>query len=208
MIDKPRPKQTKIVPKSPKHRFTICVSGAARGATVDNDYELAFELGRQIALQGHVLVSGATIGLPDWAAQGAKSAGGMSIGVSPASSAKEHINKYHLPTTSYDFILYSGLHYVGRDALLVQSSDAVLSIGGRMGTVHEFATAIESHIPVGVLKDAGGVGDEFEHLMIAAGLCHDGVCDGKHDVYFGNEPADLVARIVTLLEERHNKMTK
>lgn len=199
-----RPKQQKIIPKEPKHRFTICVSGAARGKTVDQDYELAFELGKQVALQGHVLITGATIGLPDWAAQGAKSVGGMSIGISPASSAKEHINKYRLPTAAYDFILYTGLHYVGRDALLVQSADAVLSIGGRMGTVHEFATAIESHVPVGVLKDAGGVGDEFEHLMQAAELCHDGICDMSHDVMFGNEPAGLVERIVNFLEAKQS----
>lgn len=197
-----RPKQSKIIPKSPKHRFTICVSGAARGETVDKDFNLAFELGKEVALQGHVLITGATIGLPDWAAQGAKSVGGMSIGVSPAASAKEHIKKYRLPTEAYDFILYTGLHYVGRDALLVQSSDAVLSVGGRMGTVHEFATAIESHTPVGVLKDAGGVGDEFEHLMKAAGLCHDGICDMRHDVLFSQQPALLVERIVSLLESR------
>lgn len=200
-----RPKQTKLVPKTPKHRFTICVSGAARGETVEKDYELAFELGKQIALHGHVLITGATIGLPDWAAQGAKSVGGMSIGISPAASAREHLNKYRLPTSAYDFILYTGLHYVGRDALLVQSSDAVLSIGGRMGTVHEFATAIESHVPVGVLKDSGGVGDEFEHLMMAAGMCHDGLCDTKHDVFFSQKPDLLVERMVKILEERNNK---
>ncbi len=200
-----RPKQTKLVPKSPKHRFTICVSGAARGSTVDLDYNLAFELGRQIALHGHVLITGATVGLPDWAAQGAKSVGGMSIGISPAASAREHLNKYRLPTSAYDFILYTGLHYVGRDALLVQSSDAVLSIGGRMGTVHEFATAIESHVPVGVLKDSGGVGDEFEHLMMAAGMCHDGLCDTKHDVFFSQKPDLLVERMVKILEERAAK---
>jgi uncharacterized protein (TIGR00725 family) len=183
--------------------MTICVSGAARGKTVDMDYKLAFELGRQVALHGHTLITGATVGLPDWAAQGAKSVGGMSIGISPAASLREHLNKYRLPTTAYDFILYTGMHYVGRDALLVQSSDAVLSVGGRMGTVHEFATAIESHIPVGVLQDAGGVGDEFEHLMKAAGMCHDGICDTRHDVFFETDPAVLVERIVTILEDRN-----
>jgi uncharacterized protein (TIGR00725 family) len=204
-IEPPRPKQTKIVPKPSKHRFTICVSGAARGDTVEDDYKLAFELGKQVAKQGHALITGATIGLPDWAAQGAKSAGGMSVGISPASSAIEHLKKYRLPTASYDFILYTGLNYVGRDALLVQSADALLSIGGRMGTVHEFATAIEAHVPVGVLKDSGGTSAEFEHLMTAAGLCHDGICDGRHDVLFSDKPSLLVERIVTLLEERNNK---
>lgn len=204
MPEDDRPKQQKIVPHSPKHRFTLCVSGASRGHTVEEDYRLSFALGKEIAEQGHVLITGATVGLPDWAAQGAKSAGGMSIGVSPAASYKEHVKKYRLPTDAYDFILYTGLHYVGRDALLVQSADAVFSIGGRMGTVHEFATAIESHIPVGVLTDAGGVGEEFEHLMKAAGLCHDGVCNGKHDVFFDSKPSVIVERIVKLLTKRHN----
>ena len=202
MNEKQPAKQIKLVPKTPKHRMTICVSGAARGKTVDTSYNLAFELGRQVALHGHVLITGATVGLPDWAAQGAKSVGGMSIGVSPAASHKEHIKKYRLPTTAYDFILYTGLRYVGRDALLVQSSDAILSIGGRMGTVHEFATAIESHIPVGVLQDSGGVGDEFQYLMKAAGMCHDGICDTRHDVFFETDPSYLVERIVKILEER------
>lgn len=200
--------QSQPLPKTPKNRMTICVSGAARGKTVDMDYKLAFELGRQVALHGHTLITGATVGLPDWAAQGAKSVGGMSIGISPAASLREHLNKYRLPTTAYDFILYTGMHYVGRDALLVQSSDAVLSVGGRMGTVHEFATAIESHIPVGVLQDAGGVGDEFEHLMKAAGMCHDGICDTRHDVFFETDPAVLVERIVTILEDRNLSINK
>lgn len=186
-----------------KDKLTICVSGAARGKTVDEDYKLAFELGKQIAEHGHTLITGATLGLPDWAAQGAKSAGGMSIGISPAASYKEHVNTYRLPTTSYDFILYTGLNYVGRDALLVQSSDAVMSVGGRMGTVHEFATAIESHVPVGVLTESGGTSEEFEHLMLAAGLCHDGVCDGKHEVVFDSDPNNLLKRIVELLDTNH-----
>jgi uncharacterized protein (TIGR00725 family) len=185
-------------------KLTLCVSGAARGATVAQDYQLAFELGQQIAKEGHVLITGATIGLPDWAAQGAKAAGGMSIGISPAAGYKEHVKKYRLPIDSYDFILYTGLRYVGRDALLVQSSDAVLSIGGRMGTVHEFATAFESHIPVGVLEDTGGTSAEFKHLMEAANLCHDGICDGKHDIYFSDSPEELVKKIVKIVKISHD----
>lgn len=204
MSAKKRPRQKKIVPRKAHHRFTLCVSGAARGATVTQDYKLAFELGEQIAKQGHVLITGATIGLPDWAAQGAKSVGGMSIGISPAASYKEHVKKYRLPTDAYDFILYTGLHYVGRDTLLVQSSDAVFSIGGRMGTVHEFATAIESHVPVGVLEDSGGTSEDFRHLMEAATLCHDGICDGQHDIYFSEDPTELVTKVAKVLEKRHD----
>lgn len=199
--------QPRLVRKKLKNSYTICVSGAARGQTVEKNAQLAFNVGKYIALQGHTLITGATIGLPDWAAKGAKSVGGLSIGISPASSKHEHIKKYGLPTDGYDFILYSGLRYVGRDGLLIQSSDAVLSIGGRMGTLHEFATAVESKKPVGVVEGAGGVGDEFESLMVAAGMCYDGICDSKQDVFFSEDPELLVKKIVSVLEERHKKRT-
>lgn len=75
-----------------------------------------------------------------------------------------------------------------------------------MGTVHEFATALESHVPVGILTESGGTSQEFEHLMLAAGLCHDGVCDGKHEVLFDSDPSKLIDRIVKLLKS--NKARK
>jgi uncharacterized protein (TIGR00725 family) len=112
--------------------YQICVSGAARGDSVEEGKELAAELGRAIAKAGHALLTGATIGLPNYAAEAYKKAGGtMSVGISPASTKVEHVLKYHLPVKAYDTILYTGLHYVGRDSLLITSSDAVVSLGGR-----------------------------------------------------------------------------
>lgn len=183
--------------------YTICLSGAAKGATVAEDYKLAFEIGKKIAERGHTLITGATVGLPDWAAQGAKSVGGLSFGISPAASRLEHIEKYHLPVEAYDFILFSGLHYVGRDALLVQSSDAVISIGGRMGTLHEFVTAFEAHKPVGVVSGVGGTGEQINELMQAAGLCEDGVCSGKHDVIFNANIDLLIDGVIDILDKKY-----
>ena len=188
--------------KNNKQVLTICISGAAKGPTVDLDYKIAFELGKKVAERGHVLITGATNGLPDWAAQGAKSAGGMSVGISPAASLKDHTNRYALPTEAYDFILYSGMDYVGRDALLIQSSDCVISIGGRMGTVHEFATAIEAHKPVGVVENAGGTGEEFEDLMRMAGMCSGGICDRKHNVFFDKDLDKLLDEVIEATQEK------
>src|SRR5689334_158950 len=118
--------------------YQICVSGAAKGESVEEGKELAMAVGAAIAEAGHALMTGATVGLPNYAAEGYKAAGGkMSFGISPAGSKVEHVRKYRLPTEAYDVILYSGLHYVGRDSLLITSSDAVVSIGGRLGTLHE-----------------------------------------------------------------------
>jgi uncharacterized protein (TIGR00725 family) len=146
--------------------YQICVSGAARGASVQEGKELAAELGIAIAKAGHSLLTGATVGLPNYAAEAYKKAGGkMSLGISPAASKAEHVLKYRLPIKAYDAILYTGLHYVGRDMLLITSSDAVVSIGGRLGTLHEFTIAIEAGVPIGFLQGAGGISDQIHSLM-------------------------------------------
>ena len=146
-------------------RFTICVSGAASGETVKKASKLAEDLGAEIARHGHILTTGATVGLPFHAAVGAKRAGGMSVGFSPAASLREHLRKYRLPFEPFDFINFTGLEYVGRDLYLVQSSDAIITVGGRFGSLHEFTSALEAGKPCGVLVGSGGTADLIPRLM-------------------------------------------
>src|SRR5688572_6051720 len=146
-------------------RYSICVSGAAAGPTVKSGQGLAKRAGAAIAKSGHILTTGATVGLPYFAALGAKEKKGVSIGFSPASSMREHVLKYRLPYDVFDFINFTGLNYVGRDLYLVQSSSAVITIGGRFGSLHEFTSALEAHKPCGVLLGSGGTADLIPELM-------------------------------------------
>ncbi len=180
--------------------YQICVSGAAKGKSVEEGKELAFAVGVAIAKAGHSLMTGATVGLPNYAAQSYKAAGGlMSVGISPAASKIEHVMKYRLPTESYDTILYTGLHYVGRDTLLIQSSDAVVSIGGRLGTLHEFTIAMETKTPIGCLQGAGGISTEIMEILHAAGEEH------SHDVFFDDKAPSLIASLTKCLDDEHIK---
>jgi hypothetical protein len=184
-----------------KSMYQICVSGAAKGDSVEEGKELARAAGAAIARAGHALMTGATIGLPNYAAEGYKAAGGkMSLGISPASSKIEHVRKYRLPTEAYDVILYSGLHYVGRDSLLITSSDAVISIGGRLGTLHEFTIAMESDTPIGFLQGAGGVSDQIGALMELAQPLRPGAI-----VLFETSPEVLVSNLTKALDEQNLK---
>lgn len=177
--------------------YQICVSGAAKGVSVEQGKDLAIALGAAIAQAGHALMTGATVGLPNYAAEGYKKAGGkMSFGISPATNKVEHVRKYRLPTEAYDVILYSGLHYVGRDALLVTSSDAVLSIGGRLGTLHEFTIAMESDTPIGFLQGAGGVSSQISSLIELAGPMKPGTI-----VQFSDDPIELVRNMTKALDQ-------
>lgn len=181
--------------------YQICVSGAAKGESVEEGKDLAGQVGVAIADAGHALLTGATIGLPNYAAEAYKKAGGkMSVGISPASSKIEHVMKYRLPTEAYDIILYTGLHYVGRDTLLITSSDAVVSVGGRIGTLHEFTIAIETDTPIGFLQGAGGVSEQIKELMELAKPIRTG-----NMVTFSESATDLVKQLTDHLDKSHAK---
>ncbi|HSW85674.1 MAG TPA: hypothetical protein VLF79_03650 [Candidatus Saccharimonadales bacterium] len=181
-------------------RYSICVSGAASGETVKTAAHLATRLGTAIAKSGHILTTGATVGLPYYAAMAASREGGMSIGFSPAVSLREHLSKYRLPSHCFDFINFTGLHYVGRDLYLVQSSDAVITIGGRFGSLHEFTSALEARKPCGILTGSGGTADEIPKLM-------DVLEPPSGDlVIYDEEPEQLVERLIAILDEKYSDL--
>jgi uncharacterized protein (TIGR00725 family) len=182
-------------------RYQICVSGAASGNTVQSSHQLAFELGKAIAEQGKTLLTGATVGLPHYAAMGFMSvsnAKGVSVGFSPATSFREHVSTYKLPTREFDYINFTGMEYVGRDVHLVRSSDAIITVGGRMGSLHELSTALESRKVCGVLLGSGGLADYTPTLLdhIEA--------PGAKDVIFDTEPVRLVEKVVAALDKKYS----
>lgn len=174
--------------------YQICVSGAAKGGSVEQSQKSAIEIGAAIARAGHSILTGATTGLPDFAASGYKKAGGTSsVGLSPAATKVEHILKYRLPIEDYDAILYTGLHYVGRDTLLITSADGVISIGGRLGTLHEFTIAMETKTPIAFLENSGGVGDKIREIMAMLPNADPEL------VIFDEDPDALVAKLTKYL---------
>lgn len=181
-------------------KYQICVSGAASGETVAASNDLAFTLGAEIARAGKTLLTGATTGLPHAAARGFKSvssAKGVSVGFSPASSFREHVSTYRLPTVEFDYINFTSMEYVGRDVYLVRSADAVITIGGRMGSLHEFSTALESRKVCGILVGSGGLAD------YAAQLLKNVEAPGAKDVIYDSDPKRLVARVVEALDKKY-----
>ncbi len=181
-------------------RYQICVSGAASGNTVQSSHQLAYELGKAIAQQGKTLLTGATVGLPHYAAMGFMSvldAKGVSIGFSPATSFREHVATYRLPTKEFDYINFTGMEYVGRDVHLVRSSDAVITVGGRMGSLHELSTALESRKVCGVLLGSGGLADYVKTLL------QNVEAPGASDVIFDTDPQQLVAKVAAALDKKY-----
>lgn len=148
------------------NQIKICVSGAAETGHCGIDaLDKAKELGREIARQGAVLVTGATTGFPMWAAMGVKEVGGISIGISPAASEREHVETYKLPLDYMDLIMYTGFGYPGRDLLLTRCADAVICGCGRIGTIHEFTIAFEDGKPIGIFEGPWEMGGQLKDIM-------------------------------------------
>jgi uncharacterized protein (TIGR00725 family) len=181
-------------------KYQICVSGAASGDTVQQSHELAYALGKAIAESGHTLTTGATVGLPHFAAQGfmsVKDSEGVSVGFSPASSIREHISVYRLPTKEFDYINFTGMAYVGRDVHLVRSSDAVITVGGRMGSLHELSTALEAKKVCGILLGSGGLADYVQTLF------ENIWAPNIANVVYDNDPEKLVKKVIRKLNEHY-----
>ena len=181
-----------------KFYYQICVSGSSVGPSIELGRKMAEHVGKEIARRGHTIMTGATWGLSYVAAQAAVAAGGRSIGISPAASQIEHRKVYKLPVDAFSSLLYTGMDYVGRDLFLVQSADAVISIGGRIGTLHEFTSAVEARIPVGVLLGAGGTTDMIPEILKAAGK------EESKAIFFATDPVQVVGRICTLLDKLYH----
>jgi uncharacterized protein (TIGR00725 family) len=180
----------------------ICVSGSAQNNCGPKAFKKAYMVGYHIVKHGGILVTGATIGIPEWATRGAAKAakemgidGVVSIGLSPASSKREHVRKYHLPTRHMDTIIYTGFDYSGRNLLMVRSADAVIEICGRVGTLNEFTIAFEDRKPIGVLLGTGGAVEEIEELLKVAER-------GHKNVVYGKDPEVLVKQVIRAAKVR------
>lgn len=177
-------------------RITISVSGAAEIAHCGPSViPIAKELGREIARQGAQIITGATSGFPLYAAEGAKEAGGVSFGLSPAASKKEHLEVYRLPLKAMDAVIYTGFGFPGRDLMLVRSSDAIVIGCGRIGTIHEFTVAWEANMPLGILEGEWATDEVIKNIIKNSNR-------DNPNVIFEKDPKVLVTKLIKMVEEQ------
>lgn len=147
------------------YRLAVGVMGSASGHLEPEAIAACYALGRAIAEAGCLFINGACPGLPAYAAEGAKAAGGMTIGISPALSRDEHIQHYRSPTEFLDAIIYTGSGLMGREVTNIRSSDIVVIVGGRSGTLGEFAIAYDEGKLIGVLEGTGGITEALPGIV-------------------------------------------
>lgn len=112
-------------------------------------FQLAYEAGKQIALQNAILVCGGKGGIMEEACRGAKENNGITVGVI-SGNERNKSNKY------VDIEIVSGIVNCGEEALLISMCDGIVAIGGGSGTLQEIATAYRNKKTIIAIKGVKG----------------------------------------------------
>jgi uncharacterized protein (TIGR00725 family) len=97
---------------------------------------VAEAVGRELAARGAVVVCGGLGGVMKAACRGAKTAGGLTVGILPGSD-RAAANAF------VDVAVPTGLGEA-RNALVVRAADALIAVGGGYGTLSEIALALKA----------------------------------------------------------------
>ena len=178
-------------------KLAIGVMGTSGGELSDEVRERAYQLGRAIADQNAILITGACPGLPYQAVRGAKAAGGLVVGISPGLSLDEHRGKYQSPVEGFDVLIYTGSGLMGREITNIRSCDIVIIAGGRTGTLGEFAIAYDEGRLIGVLTGTGGITTLIPEMINVSQKQ-----TGAHVIY-DDDPLKLVKRLITFYKTEH-----
>ncbi|AKB28063.1 hypothetical protein MSSIT_1344 [Methanosarcina siciliae T4/M] len=139
---------------------------------------LAEAVGREIAKKRAGLLCGGLGGVMEAAAKGAKLAGGITIGILPG-TLREEANPW------IDVAVLSGMGHA-RNALIAQSSDALIAVDGEYGTLSEIALGLKMGKPVVLLESKWKI---------------EGTERAKN-------PLEAVELVFRLIEERKNKKNR
>lgn len=157
-------------------KIIVGVMGPGNKAT-PTDLQNAYELGKLIAQQGWVLLTGGrNVGVMEAASRGAKAAHGLTIGILPTTDPD-------VISEAVDIAIITDLGNA-RNNINVLSSNVVIACGMGAGTASEIALALKSNKKVILLNTDGGI---FFKKM------------SPENVYITNEVAEAIATAKKIL---------
>lgn len=139
-------------------RKQILVIGFGKDHCPELAYRAAYEVGVEVAKHGAVLLTGGLGGVMEAASHGAKDSGGFVVGIIPQDD-KRTANEF------CDVVIATGLGYA-RDFVTALSADAVIVVGGGVGTMIEAAAAYQMYIPIVAVKGTGGFADRYADTFL------------------------------------------
>jgi uncharacterized protein (TIGR00725 family) len=132
-------------------KLQIAVLGSSKEICTKKAYELAEQVGEEIAKIGAITVTGGGHGVMEAAMKGAKKHGGLTLGILPWERI-EHYNRY------CDVIVATGIGW-SRDAINLNSCDGAIIVGGGAGTLNEASYAYIEDVPIVAITTSGGMAE-------------------------------------------------
>jgi uncharacterized protein (TIGR00725 family) len=115
--------------------------------------EIAYKVGKEIALSGSVLICGGLGGVMEAACKGAKEANGNTVGIIPQ-------DKFSFANQFCDIVICSGIGFA-RDFIVATSSDGIIAVGGGIGTLIEMSVGYMIRKKIVAISPSGGVSEIY-----------------------------------------------
>ena len=167
-------------------KMQIAVIGSSKSICTKKAYQLAEQVGEEIAKIGATTLTGGGRGVMKAAMKGAKKQGGLTLGIIPWGKM-ERFNKY------CDIVVATGIGW-SRDAINLNSADGAVIIGGGAGTLNEATYAYIEDIPIVALIPSGGMAKTL------AGTYFD---ERKTEIVISaNTPKEAIQKLLKEIEKR------
>jgi len=170
----------------------IALFGSAAVDSSQKHSAIAQEIGKEVSQRKHILITGGCVGIPSHAVQSAFSNRGETHGYFPVDNEQDiHglAGVYNNDTQDH----YTSKTYLRgfskRSVAMLENSDAVIIVNGRMGTLSEFAMAVEEGLPIVVMEESGGIANHIKTILTMTGR------DITDQIYFANNAHDAISWI-------------
>jgi uncharacterized protein (TIGR00725 family) len=134
-------------------KFQIAVVGYNKDRCTEQARILAYEVGKEVARAGAVLVCGGLGGVMESACKGSKENNGFTIGIIPQ-------DEFSFANGFCDVVICTGIGFA-RDFIIASSADGIIAIGGGVGTLIEMAAGYMIKKSIVVIAGSGGVADTY-----------------------------------------------
>ena len=163
-------------------RIQIGVIGASN--LPEEKAKLAEELGKEIAKNKLILMTGTAEGIPGLAAKGAKEEGGLTVAIIFKNFTEEELKPF-------DVVVFTGLSR-GFD-ILIKATNGIIAFGGGTGTLREIALTYKEGKPIIILKGGGGWADKLVDTSLE---------QGGPIIYGAKTPKEAVIKLLKLISEK------
>jgi len=129
------------------------VVGYNKDRCTERARSLAYDVGKEVALSGAVLICGGLGGVMESACKGAKENGGTTVGIIPQ-------DEFSFANEFCDVVICTGIGFA-RDFIIATSADGIIAVGGGVGTLIEMSVGYMIKKTMVIIAGSGGVADTY-----------------------------------------------